>query len=326
MRLFVCANALALALNSVAISGCKSAPQRQADAGASPGGISPEKAAQVLARVGDRTITVGEYLAVIGHIDQFDRLRYQAPERRKELLEEMIDVALLAGEAREKGYDEDVITQQEIREILRDAMLKTAREGAPTPNEIAEGEVRDYYAAHKSDFRDPERRRVSAIVLPTEAAAAAVLVAAQGATPAQWGDLVRTRSVDPLAKAEVPVDLAGDLGFVSPIGDLRGSDPRVPPAVREAVFQLGRVGDVAPRVIKDGSRFYVVKLTGKTDAHERTFEDTERMIRVKLAQDKLRAREAALMEGLRNEFPVRIDEGTLAQVKVEAPARDAAGD
>jgi len=314
--------AAALSIGNAACSSCKSSSSTglAADAGAAGiGALTPEQAAQVLARVGDRTITLGDFEAALEHMDQFDRMRYQAPERRKELLGEMIDVMLLADEARDKGYDRDPVTQQEIREILRDAILKKAREGVPQPAEIPEPDVRAYYERHRADFRDPERRRVSVIVLASDAAAQSALDAARKATPTQWGELVRTRSVDVMAKADTPLDLAGDVGFVSPPGDTHGTNPRVPEEVRAAAFSVDKVGDVVPRVVRSGAKLYVVKLTGKTDPRDRTFEEAERPIRVKLAQDEIRAREDALLEELRRQFPVQIDESALAQVQVQLP-------
>src|SRR5258707_8353474 len=129
VRGYVLALATAIAATSGACANRRSAAPDRQEADAAPIGITPEQSAQVLARIGERAITVGDYVAALEHMDQFDRMRYQAPERRQELLGEMIDVMLLADVAREKGYDKDAITQQEIREILRDAMLKKAREG-----------------------------------------------------------------------------------------------------------------------------------------------------------------------------------------------------
>jgi hypothetical protein len=282
------------------------------------GNLTPEQAARVIARVGDRTITVGTYAAALDHMDSFDRMRYQSPERRKELLAEMIDVMLLADEARSRGYDKDPMTEQEIREVLRDAMLARAREGVPGPNEIAEEDVRSYYEAHAADFKDPERRRVSAVVLGSDAAARALLDTAARATPAQWGELVRARSIDPQAHgAGVPADLAGDLGFVAPPGAPHGDNPRVPAEVRAAVFEIPSVGEVLLRPVKAGDKFYLVRLASKTEPHERSLQEAERMIRVKLSQEKAHAAEARLLEELRGQFPVRIDEDALRQVKVE---------
>jgi hypothetical protein len=261
---------------------------------------------------------VGSYAAALEHMDSFDRMRYQSPERRKELLAEMIDVMLLADEARARGYDKDPMTQQEVREVLRDAMLARAREGLPGPNEIADEEVRAYYEAHAPDFKDPERRRVSAVVLGSEAAARALLDTAAHATPVQWGELVRTRSIDPQGRASgAPPDLAGDLGFVAPPGAPHGDNPRVPPEVRVAVFEVGSVGEVLPRPVKAGGKVYLVRLASKTDPHERSLQEAERMIRVKLAQEKAHAAESRLLDELRGQFPVRIDEDALKQVKVE---------
>jgi len=319
LRSAACVLAMALAASSAACSSCK-APSAQTDAGAAAvAGLTAEQAAQVLARVGDRTITLGDFAAALEHMDQFDRMRYQAPERRKELLHEMIDVMLLADEARAKGYDKDPETQQEVREILRDAYLQKARDGVPAPNDIPDDEVRAYYAAHKADFHDPERRRVSAIVLPNAATAEAVLSLAKKANAAQWGQLVRTRSTDPQAKANVPVDLAGDLGFVDPPGEGRGVNVRVPPEVRAAVFEISDVGGVLPRVVAAGGKFYVVRLSSRTDAHDRTLRESERMIRVKLAQEKIHAKQESLLDELRKQYPVKIDEAALEQVQVTLP-------
>jgi parvulin-like peptidyl-prolyl isomerase len=295
------------------------------DAGMHVTSLTPEQAAKVLAKVGDRTITLGEYAAALEHMDQFDRLRYQSPERRKELLNEMINVELLAREATAKGYDKDALTQQEIRAILRDAMLAEARKGLPAPSDIPEAEVRAYFDAHKADYHDPERRRLSLIVLKDEAAARDALDAAKKTSNAgQWGDLVRQRSIDPQAKANVPIDLAGDVGFVSPPGDPRGENVKVPEEVRVLAFEIPKVGDVGARYVKSGAKFYVVRLAQKTDARDRQYAEAERTIRVKLAQDKMRAKETALLDQLRKDHPVQIDDTALAAVKVDTSTGDAA--
>src|SRR4051812_7079077 len=76
-----------------ALAGCKSCGSGGGDAPdagahAQPKSLTPEQASQVLAKVGDKTITLGDYVAALEHMDQFDRLRYQSAERRKELLNE----------------------------------------------------------------------------------------------------------------------------------------------------------------------------------------------------------------------------------------------
>lgn len=315
MRRTLEALALALAGGAMACSSHKASSSGDLpDAGGAIGVLTPDQASQVLAHVGEHTILLGDYVAALQHMDQFDRIRYSAPARRRELLSEMIDVMLLADEAHEKGYDKDPVTEQETREILRDAILKKAHDGVPAPNDIPAPEVQAYFEAHKADFHDPERRRVSAIVMHTPVPA--VLDAALKATPTQWGELVRSKSIDPQAKADGPPELGGDLGFVSPPGDPRGVNSRVPDAVRGAVFEIANPGDVLGRIVPGNGAFYIVRLETKTEPHDRTLQDVERTVRVKLAQDKIRASEAALLDELRKQYPVEIDEAALAQVHV----------
>jgi peptidyl-prolyl cis-trans isomerase C len=304
-----------------ACSGCDERKGTDADAGghATSSALTPEMSAKVLAKVGDHTITLGDYAAAIEHMDSFDRLRFQSPERRKELLTEMINVELLAREAQVKGYDKDPVAQQEVRAILRDAMLKDARKGAPSPASIPDEDVRAYYEAHRADYKDPERRRASLIVLKDEASARDVLEQAKkGASAVQWGELVRARSIDAQAKASVPADLAGDVGMMSPPGDTRGENGRAPEEVRVGLFEIPNVNEVLGRVVKGGDgKFYVVRLTQRADAHERTLQEAERSIRVKLAQERMKAKEDALVAELRAKYPVQIDEAVLATVKVD---------
>lgn len=311
------------ALLGLGASGCKSCESGGttdvADSGhAQPSSLTPEQSKQTLAKVGNDTITLGDYAAALEHMDQFDRLRYQSVERRKELLDEMITVQLLANEATAKGYDKDPLAQQEMRAILRDSMLAEARKNAPTPADVPEPEVRAWFEAHRAEYKDPERRRVSVILLRDEATARDVLAAAKKIEDtAQWGELVRSKSLDPQARANVPVDLAGDIGIVSPPGDSRGENSRVPEEVRALAFEVAEVGHVADRVVGSKGKFFVVRLTQKLPPHERSYAEAERSIRVKLAQDKLRAKEDELITELRKSVKVEIDEQALATVKVD---------
>jgi peptidyl-prolyl cis-trans isomerase C len=288
--------------------------------------LSPELAAKVLAKVGDRTITLGEYAATLERMDPFERLRYQSPDRRKQLLDEMIEVELLAQEARRRGLDKKPETEERLRQLMRDELLADVKKGLPAPNELPEPEVRAYYDAHNKEFDEPERRRVAAVVLGSEAEAKRVLAQAKGVTAEGWGKLVEQHGkVKKLRPGPPPpLELAGDLGIVGPPGDQRSANPRVPEPVREAAFKLAKIGDVHTEVVKNGADFYVVRLSGKTDARTRAYQEAERAIRVAVVQAKIREREAALEKELRGKFPVKVDDVALAKLVVPSPGVAAA--
>ena len=280
------------------------------------GGLSPELASKVLAKVGDHEITLGEFASTLDRMDQFERLRYQSPDRRKQLLDEMIKVQLLAQEARRRGLDKKPGTRERIRQILRDEMLRQVRAGLPPPGEIPAKDLHDYYDAHRADFREPERRRVSHIVMKDGPKAAEVLKKAEKATPVEWGELVREYSLEATSRSvpTAPLEMAGDLGIVSPPGTGRGDNPRVPEALRAAVFKIDKVGDVYGELVKVGDKVHIVRMTAKTDPRDRTFKEAERTIRVTLAQQQIRDAQAKLDKQLRERFPVKVDDAALDKI------------
>jgi parvulin-like peptidyl-prolyl isomerase len=309
--------------------GCQPKPSSgtapSASASAQPAGLTPELAARVLAKVGDHEITLGEYAATLDRMDPFERLRYQSPDRRKQLLDELVDLELLAAEARRRGLDKQPETQERVRQMLRDELLTRVRAAVPAPNDIPDAEARRYYDEHRDDFREPERRRVAHIVVGSETEAKAVLEKALTASAADWGKLVAEKSRDSRDKpaSALPPELAGDLGIVGPPGQPRGENPSVPEPLRAAVFEIDKLGGVLPRPVAAGGAFHIVRMTGKTDARDRAFADAERSIRVALVQERIRAREAELEAELKKKYPVTIDEAALAKIPLPAPSAKA---
>jgi DNA-directed RNA polymerase subunit F len=318
--LLLCSASAGLGCNEKAID----KPTPAASASASPGRLTPELSAKVLAKVGDKEITLGEYAATVERMDQFERLRYQSPERRRQLLDEIIKAELLAAEAKRRGLDQQPETRERLRQILRDELLREARENLPPPAAIPEGEVFAYYEKHRDDFREPERRRVAVIAVGSEAEAKRVLELAKKATPMQWGRLVQERSADkpPKPSPTAPLELAGDLGIVGPPGHPRGDNPRVPEEIRKGVFEIADVGGVLDAVVAAGGRFYVVRMTGKTDARDRSLAEAERTIRVAILQDKISDQEKRLETELRKKFSVKIDDKALQKVDVPKPSTE----
>lgn len=305
-------------------SGCNEAALAPApDAGASTFGLTAEQAAREVAKVGDRTITLGEFAQALDRMDQFDRLRYQTKERRRELLNELIDVELLAAEAKRRGLDKKPEVVAAERQILRDAMIARARLGLPAAGDIPAEEVRAYYEKHAAKFAEPERRRVAAIATATRAEAERALERAREIkSPAEWGELVQAHSLyAPKQKpAGAAVELAGDLGIVGPPSDERGASIKVPEPLRAAVFKIGKVGEILPEVVEAEGKFFVVRLSGMTGAHTRSLAEADRSIRVAILQDKLAAAEKKLEDELRKKIPIQIDEAALSAIDVPGVA------
>ena len=318
------------ALIVLAAAGCKDdaldRPTPAASASSGPAALSPELRAKVLAKVGDRKITLGEYAATLERMDRFERLRYQSADRRRALLDEIVKVELLAEEAKRRGLDKKPEIKQRIRQILRDEVLKMTRAKLPPPGEIPEREVRKYYDEHRDDFREPERRRVAHIVVADKKKAEEVLKKALKATPMQWGRLVQEHSLTkpPKPSPTAPLELAGDLGIVGKPGAKRGENPKVPSPLREAVFKVEKVGNVLDQVVEHDGKFHIVRMTGKTAARDRAYREAERTIRVAILQERIREAEKKLEAELRKKYPVKIDDAALKTVDVPSAGKGAA--
>ena len=307
---------------ALGVAGCGDSKDKGASSATPPGGLTQEQAARVLAKVGDRSITLGDFALAIERMDPFDRLRYQTVEKRKELLNEMVDLELLAAEAERRGLGKDAATQEAIRQLLRDALLEEVHKSLPAPAEIPMAEVQRYYDDHIAEFREPERRRVSVIVLEDEAKAKAVLESlGASATTDAWGRAFFENSIT--AKNEkqgnLPLDLAGDLGVVGPPGQPKGENAKVPAAAREAVFKLSKVGDVFGEVISDGKFFYILRMSGQTKAHDRSLAEADRNIRVAILKQKMIEQEQELEKELRAKYKVEIDEAKLSKIANSRP-------
>jgi parvulin-like peptidyl-prolyl isomerase len=194
----------------------------------------------------------------------------------------------------------------------------------PPLSDIPMSEIRAYYEAHHGDFKEPERRRVSHIVMTNEAKARQVLESAKRADPKGWGELVKKNSVAARATAtpDTPPEFAGDLGMVTAPAAGESDNKKVPEPVRAAVFEIAELGGVLDRVVNDRGRFHIVRLSGKSPARDRSFADAERTIRVALLRERILAAEAAFEQELRKKHPVRIDEAALSRVKVPGQAAE----
>jgi hypothetical protein len=297
------------------------------DAGAG-GRLTPEQASQVLAKVGARTITLGDFAAALERMDPFERMRYQTKDRRQALLDEMINIELLAREAERRGLDERPETIELVRQFQRDELLARLRASLPRPADLPAADVSRYYQEHKGEFLEPEQRRGAEIVLADLALARRVLREAAGASPDRWSELVQkyapAAAPPPGDKtaARPPIDVPGDLGFLSREPDAPGPDAPgdVPAPVREALFKIDSPGGVYPEPVTVDGREHVVRLVSLREPRQRSLAEVDLQIRLRLVERREAEAKGALIAQLRQQTSVNVDEGALERVDPVVPA------
>jgi parvulin-like peptidyl-prolyl isomerase len=295
---------IVLALAALACS--KQSEEEPADAEWPKHGLSEAQANEVLAKVGDRTITVGELADRLASQSPYLQARFESPERRKEFLDNLVRYELLVYEAKRRGYADDPEVVSARRNIMIQELIKQEVDEPLESEEISDEVVQAEYEANPTEFDRPAQVRASHIFIEDRAKAARVLKQAKAADQSAFTKLARDESEDETTKAD-----GGDLRFFT-------ADAEKPsPAVRDAAFSLARVGAVYPELIEAGGGYHIVMLTGKRAELKRTYEQAKRAIRHKLARERKEAAMEALTQRLREQVDVEVDYEALAEVKVD---------
>ncbi len=264
-----------------------------------------------VARFGAMAIEAKDIEAHFARLPPGVRTQYASAERRKELLHQLVDFALLAGEAERRGLGNhpEVMRarKQQMITLLTDLELSTAAGRGAASDE----DLQRYYQEHYAEFHREDELRVSEIVTKGKGKAAKIAAAARAARrPDRAADeeafraLVATWSEDAASKAR-----GGDVGV---FGQASGN---VLAPIREAALRLQEPGDVSdPVSAYDG--FHILKLLHRRAGFSRPFVAVKEQIRQKLLALARKRRMDELAADLRKATKVEIDEKALADVRV----------
>jgi peptidyl-prolyl cis-trans isomerase C len=277
-------------------------------------GLTQEQAEQALVVIGDRTITVGDFAEQLADKSPYLRARYQSPERRRELLDELVKFELLAAEAKKRGLDQSEEVQRTKRQLMVQQMMKVEFEDKVKLSDISEADIKAYYDAHPEEFNKPAQVRASAIIVKDEAKAKKLLKQLKDKPDddALFRELATSSNEDPALK-----ERAGDLQFFSLPSERAADEPDVPAAIAEAAFKLDKVGELAPEPVPLARGFAIVKLTGKRKQLARTLDQTRRTIQHKLWRERREAAVEQFVSSLRSQADVQENWALLQQVKID---------
>ncbi len=108
-------------------------------------------------------ITVEDVNKAVGQLPPMLRMRYQTPAAKKEFIERLITLDLLARNAVATGHAKDPEVVESVKNVLAQRVVKEARDKqAPA---VSEEEVKAWYDGHTQDFIRPETWRVSTLLL-----------------------------------------------------------------------------------------------------------------------------------------------------------------
>lgn len=282
-------------------------------------GLTAEERAATLAKVGDRVITVGEFGEIVASKGPFLASRYNSPERRRELLDQLVRFELLAHEADEEGYDELPEVRRARKQVIIRRFLKRDYEDRFSPDDVSDEDVAAYYAAHEAEFNKPAQVRISHILFTSETTARRVLrqllASAGGSDVRLFRALAEEHNTDPATR-----DRFGDIGFVSMPAERQEGEPEVPPEVATAAFGIETIGGLATELVHSAAGWHIVKLTGRRAPLRRTLDEASRPIRHRLFRERREAAIEELITELHAAADVHEDLSVLDDIRIDLPA------
>jgi len=266
---------------------------------------------QVVAKVDDNVITVGDVQERINKQSPFIRSRYTTLEKKKEFLDNLIRFEVMAAEAQKRGYDKDPEVIRVMKQQMISKFLQKDFESKLKVEDVPDADVEKYYAAHPEEFNRKDEVRVSQILVKDKAkadkVAAEVRALPKGPTVDQkpFRDLVTKYSEDEDSKQR-----SGDLTFFDK------DSVAYPKPLVEAAFKLSEVGDVAGP-IKTDKGFHIIKLTQKKPGFTRPLAEVKRQIQQRLFRDLRTKSMDAFIADLRQKAKIDIYEDKLNKVLID---------
>ncbi|MGB8332761.1 MAG: peptidyl-prolyl cis-trans isomerase [Polyangiales bacterium] len=272
---------------------------------------NPDEArrARVFATVGSKTITVGELEDLINERSPYARRRFAEPEVLKEFADDQVKNELYYQGAEKLGYGRDPEVTRFVDQSMVQLFIRREFEEAVTPDDVPEADVAKYYEEHPDEFRRPEMRRASHIVVASKAEAEAIIKELRSVKTTTFRALAKQKSLDTETKLR-----GGDLLYFTKGGNLVGKEPpeTVDPALVKAAFTLQKTGDLSEPLDLGDGKWSVLELTGIRPERVQTLEQASPMIRRKLWNAEREAALSKLMTDLRTElkpevYPERMD-------------------
>jgi peptidyl-prolyl cis-trans isomerase C len=266
---------------------------------------------QVVAKVDDNVITVGDVQERINKQSPFIRSRYTTLEKKKEFLDNLIRFEVMAAEAQKRGYDKDPEVIRVMKQQMISKFLQKDFESKLKVEDVPDADVEKYYAAHPEEFNRKDEVRVSQILLKDKAkadkVAGEVRALPKGPTADQkaFRDLVTKYSEDEDSKQR-----SGDLTFFDK------DSVAYPKPLVDAAFKLTEVGDVAGP-IKTDKGYHIIKLTQKKPGFTRPLAEVKRQIQQRLFRDLRTKSMDTFIADLRQKAKIDIYEDKLNKVLID---------
>jgi peptidyl-prolyl cis-trans isomerase C len=254
----------------------------------------------VIAKIGSTEIKDTDLDAILSQIPEPYRARYATPEAKREIIEKMAEVKMMAMEAKKKGIDKKPATKLKLEYIGDQILARDLEESAVENIKVNDADIAKYYNDNKDKFAQGPRVKVRHILVPTEQEAKAILE--QLKKGADFSKLAKEKSKCPSAPR------GGDLGWVT--------QGRMDPAFEKAAFALKK-GQMSG-IVKSSFGYHIIICDDIEAKKEKNLNEIKPQIEKELQREKREEVTNKLKEQVKKDFPITINEEYFKKAKEEA--------
>ena len=237
----------------------------------------------VLARVGDREITMSDFSRILGYFPPEQQKLFDLhPENKVKLLHKIVEEMVISEGARKEGLDRTPAAKERTR-LFVNTLLTTdvIKKEVLDKIEVTDADIRMYYELHSDEFRTPEMVR-----------ARHILIAVAENAPEKEKTEAREKAEDILQKLKSGGDFAklaaeysddrgsrdrgGEIGFFA-----RG---RTDPRFEKVAFSLkpGEISDV----VETKFGYHIIQTEEKKESSVRPLDEVRKVIKDKIYNDR----------------------------------------
>ncbi len=262
--------------------------------------LTARAADSVIARAGDRDITVSQIQPYLSSLSEADRAALtQNPTALSQAVRTLILQQVLLKEASNADWDDKPETQALLARVRDAAIAESYLESVTKlPADFpSDAEIKQVYDTRKAELTLPKQYRLAQIFIangtdPAKAKAKADALAKQ-VKSGDFAALAKTNSDEPRSAAN-----GGEIGLLP--------EESIQPAIRKALTGLAKGTTTGPIELGDG--LYFVKILDIQDPRTATLDEVKPQIIRALRTERQNLNRQAYLQRLQSQAPITLDE------------------
>jgi peptidyl-prolyl cis-trans isomerase C len=257
----------------------------------------------VVAKIGDRKITISEFNKMLGYLDsEKQKVIEKNPQLKENILQQYIQGIVISNLAKKKGFDKNPELKEQL-ELLKDNIIaiEYLKKEVTNKVEVSEEDIKAYYESHKDEFKTPEMVRSRHILIKTDPSASDN--DKKKAKEKADEILKKIKAGEDFAK--LASDVSDDTGSKPKGGEL-GFFPkgRMVKPFEDAAFSL-KPGEVSG-IVETQFGYHIIKVEEKKEPGMEPFDTAKEKIKQKLLQERTKTKVTEFIEKTMKEANIEI--------------------